>query len=62
MKFKFLSFTKKKEKKEKKKENKVLKIKIIAVFFYQFVLKPYITDYLFYRYESMFICWRYEFK
>ena len=22
----------------------------------------YITDYMIYRYESMFICWRYEFK
>ena len=50
MKFYFLAF----------KKGNVLKIKITAIFFYEFVLNIYITDYMIYGHESAFICWRYE--
>ena len=48
---------------EKMKKKKILKLKITAIFFYQFVLNIlYITDYMIYRYERVFIRWKYEFK
>ena len=50
MKFYFLAFKKmkkkKKKKRKKKKERKILKIRITAIFFYQFLLNILFTDYM----------------